>query len=72
MVANCSITWQSKLQLENALSTMEAEIVALAHPCCELYPIMGGVSIMGEAIGLPFGDTTIQVSIHKDNAGVLL
>ncbi len=50
---------------------MEAEIVALAHSCCKLFPIMDGVSIMGKAIGLPVGDTTIQVLIQKDNAGAL-
>ncbi len=26
---------------------------------------------MGKAIGHPVGDTTIQVSIHEDNAGAL-
>lgn len=72
MVANCPIMWQSKLQTETTLSTMEAEIVALAHSCRELFPIMDGVSIMGKAIGLPVGNTTIQVSIHEDNAGALV
>ena len=32
-VANCPVLWQSKLQTETALSTMEAEVVALAHSC---------------------------------------
>ncbi len=59
MVANCPIMWQSKLQSETALSTMEAEIVALAHSCSKLFPIMDGVSIMGKTIGLPVGNTTI-------------
>ncbi len=72
MVANCPIMWQSKLQSETALSTMEAEIVALAHSCHELFPIMDGVSIMGKAIGLPVGNTTILVSIHEDDAGALV
>ncbi len=27
---------------------------------------------MGRAIGLPVGNTTIQVSIHEDNAGALV
>ncbi len=49
---------------------MEAGIVALAHSCCKLFPIMNGVSIIGKAIGLPVGD--IQVSIHEDNAGALV
>ncbi len=51
---------------------MEAEIIALAHCCCEQFPIMDGVIIMSKAIGLPVGDTTIQVLIHKDNAGALV
>ncbi len=72
MVANCPIMWQSKLQSETALSTMEAEIVALAHSCCELFPIMDGVSIMGKAIGIPVGNTTIQVSIHEDKVKTLV
>ncbi len=72
MVANCPIMWQSNLQTETTLSTMEAEIVALAHSCCELFPIMDGVSIMGKAISLPVGNTTIQVLIHEDNAGALV
>jgi hypothetical protein len=29
--ANCPVMWQSKLQMETALSTMEAEIVAISH-----------------------------------------
>ncbi len=44
------IICQSKLQSETALSTMEAEIVALAHNCHKLFPIMDGVSIMGKVI----------------------
>ncbi len=51
---------------------MEAEIVPLAHSCCKLFPIMDGVSIMGKAIGLPVGNTTIQVSNHEDNPGALI
>ncbi len=72
MVANCPIMWQSKLQSETAESTMEAEIVALAHSCCKLFLIMDGVSIMGKAIGLSVGVTKIQVSIHEDNTGSLV
>ncbi len=51
---------------------MKAKIVALAHSVHKLFPIMDGVSIMGKAIGLPVGSTTIQVSIHEDNAGALV
>ncbi len=38
--ADAPILWQSKLQTETALSTMEAKIIALAACCRELFPIM--------------------------------
>jgi hypothetical protein len=36
--AGCPVLWQSKLQTETALSTMEAEIIALSACCRELVP----------------------------------
>ncbi len=39
-VAKYSIMWQTKYQSKIALSIMEAEIVALAHSCLKLFPIM--------------------------------
>ncbi len=72
MVDNCPIMWHSKLQSETDLSTMEAEKVALAHSCQELFLIMDGVNIMDKAIDIHFGNTTIQTLIHEDNAGALV
>ena len=40
LAANCPIVWKSTLQSKTALSTMEAEITALAHCCKELFPIL--------------------------------
>ena len=71
-VADCPVLWQSKLQTETALSTMEAEVVALAHSCRELFPVIDMVSELGPALGLPVGETTMNVSIHEDNAGALI
>ena len=71
-VANCPVLWQSKLQTETALSTMEAEIIALAHCCRELFPIMDMVSLLGTKVGLPVSAATMNVSIHEDNAGALV
>lgn len=71
-VAHCPVLWQSKLQTETALSTMEAEVVALAHCCRELFPIMDLVKCLGDVFGLPKKDTTMNVSIHEDNAGALI
>ena len=71
-VADCPVMWQSKLQRETALSTMEAEIVALAHSCRELFPIMDMVESMSKVFGLPNPKSSIQVSIHEDDAGGLV
>ena len=35
-VADCPVLWQSKLQTETALSTMEAEVVPMSHCAREL------------------------------------
>ena len=70
-VANCPVLWQSKLQTETALSTMEAEIVAMAHCARELIPIMQMVEFLGPAVNLPSDITSMHVSIHEDNAGAL-
>ena len=71
-VAECPVLWLSKLQTETALSTMEAEIVALSHSCKELFPVMDMVDSLGSALGIPAGETTMKVSIHEDNAGALI
>ena len=71
-VADCAVLWQSKQQSETALSTMEAEIVALAHCCCELFPVKDMVASIGPVVGLEVGDISMNVSIHEDNAGALI
>ena len=71
-VADCPIHWQSKLQTETALSTMEAEIIALAHSCRELFPVMDIVKSLSSAVGLANPETSMHVSIHEDNAGALV
>ena len=72
LVADVPVLWTSKLQTETALSTMEAEIVALAHSCKELFPMIDMVGSVGPAFGIPVGDTEMKVSIHEDNAGALI
>ena len=43
-VADYPVLWQSKLQSETDFSTMEAEVIALAHSCRELLPVMDMVA----------------------------
>ncbi len=64
--------WQSKLQTETALSTMEAEITALAACMRELIPIMDIVQSLADAVGIPAGDVNMRVSVHEDNLGALV
>ena len=76
-VANYPVFWMSKLQTETALSTMEAEIIviALAHCCRELFPIMDQMAELGAIVQLKTKDLTtmkVSMSIHEDNAGALV
>ena len=65
--------WKSKLQTEIALSTMEAEYVALSSACKDLFPIIDLVKEIGPVFGLPVKDKTrFHVRIHEDNVGALL
>jgi hypothetical protein len=71
--ADCPVFWQSKLQTETALSTMEAKIIALSVCCRELFPIMDMVSSVTKSVKLPIGRTTMNVSIHHgDNSEALV
>ncbi len=64
--------WQSKLQTETALSTMEAKIVAISHCARELIPIMQMVEFLRPAVGLPVDCTSMHVCIHEDIEGALI
>jgi hypothetical protein len=70
--ADCPVLWQSKLQTETALSTMEVEIIALSACCRELFPIMDMVSSVTKSVKLPIGKTIMNVSIHEDDLGALV
>ncbi len=71
-VANFPVMWQSKLQTEMALSSIEAESVAISHCARELIPIMQMVEFLGPAVGLSVDCTLMHVYIHEDNAGALI
>ena len=51
---------------------MESDINALAHSCRELFPIIDITKSLGQVVGIPIGDTTMNVSIHEDNSGALI
>ena len=72
MFAGVLILWQSKLQTETALSTMEAEVIALAACMRDLIPIIDMVKNLAQAVGLQSGDVNMNFSVHKDNLGALV
>jgi hypothetical protein len=72
-LANCPVLWKSKLQTEIALSTMEAEYVALSASCKELFPLIDLTTELTSTIGLKLNTTTdMHIKIHEDNVGALI
>ena len=72
LVAGCPVLWKSKLQSEVALSTMEAEYVALSTSCKDLFPLLDLIRELSSAINLPMDKhTNMHVKIHEDNVGAL-
>ena len=70
--ADVPILWQSKLQMETVLSTMEVKIIALAACCRELFPIIDMVTLLTSSVNLPIGETTINLSVHDDKSDALV
>jgi hypothetical protein len=71
-VAKCPLMWASKLQTETALSTMEAEYVALSMAMGDLISLCRLTTLVCNAI---FGKDKYKAKIHstvfKDNNGAL-
>jgi hypothetical protein len=70
--ADVPILWQLKLQTETALFIMEANIIALAACCRELFPIIDMVTLLTSSANLPIRETTMNLSVHEDNLGALV
>jgi hypothetical protein len=48
LYASCPVIWASKLQTEIALSTIEAEYLAISPATCEVLPLMELIQEMQE------------------------
>ena len=69
---NCPVLRKSRLQTEIALSTMEAEYVALTTACKDLFPIVDMVQELAGAVGMNVESVAkMHVKIHEDNVGAL-
>eukprot|EP00956_Cyclotella_meneghiniana_P006977 scaffold9391_cov39-Cyclotella_meneghiniana.AAC.10 len=68
----CPVLWKSKLQTEIALSTMEAEYVAMSQACKDLFPVVDLIRDLSKTVGLPSDfKAKLHIKIHEDNVGAL-
>jgi hypothetical protein len=72
-LSNCPVLWKSKLQTEIALSTMEAEYVALSTSCRDLFPLIDITNELCTALQFKMkAETHMHIKIHEDNVGALM
>jgi len=65
--ANCPVIWCSKLQTGIALSTAEAEYIAMSHALCKAIPIQNLIKEINCICNLPNPMTDFFIMLHKDN-----
>ena len=63
-VNDCLISWKSRAQRCNTLSSTEAEYVALSEICCEILFVRQVLEFLGEKINYP-------ITVHCDNVGAI-
>ena len=69
---NCLVLWVSKLQTEIALSTLEAEYIALSQTMRNLLPMRSLLEEIGTKLKMDFANPTIMHStVFEDNNGAL-
>jgi len=69
LFANCPVLWVSKLQTEVALSTTEAEYIALSQAMRDLIPMKALLSELATLTCLSFDSTTTFSTVFEDNKG---
>jgi len=67
MYANCPIYWKSSLQTEIALSTAEAEYIALSQALREVIPLMTLMEEIHEIFPLHISKPNFVCKVHEDN-----
>ncbi len=65
--ANCPIVLCSKLHTEIALSTAEAEYIAMSHALCETTPIQNLIKKISCILHMPNPMTDFCITLHEDN-----
>ena len=67
--ASCPVLWCSKIQTEVALSTTEAEYIALSQSTRDLIPMRALLQELSKATKLIVGSTIAHSTIFEDNKG---
>jgi hypothetical protein len=71
-LGNCPLIWVSKLQTEVALSTTEAEYIALSQSMRDLIPMRRLVKEAGEALGFDLSaPALLHSTVFEDNNGAI-
>jgi hypothetical protein len=66
MYANCSILWVSHLQTVIALSTAEAEYIALSQLLCNIIPLLPLLKEINKVFPVHMKTTTFVCKLHED------
>ena len=69
MYANCPNLWVSKLQMEIALSTVEAECIALSTSLRELIPMISLLLELKEILQIAETQLQTHCTVFEDNIG---
>jgi len=69
LYANCPVLWSSKLQTEIALSTVEAEYIALSQSLRELIPMRELLIEIAPILNLPSSEIITHCTVFEDNKG---
>ena len=70
--AGCPVTWASKMQTEIALSSTEAEYIALSTAMREVKPLIGLIrEAIKQDIKMNANQPNVHCKIFEDNSGVI-
>ena len=69
--AGCPIFWLSELQSEVALSTTEAEYIALSQSLRDVIPLLNIIAELQQVFIFPTQQALLSCSLFEDNAGAL-
>ena len=70
-IHGCPVTWTSKLQSEIALSTAEAEYIALSQSTREIIPLMNLLKELNSVMNFGMKEDDFQCTLYEDNTSCI-